>query len=84
MKKHLAYKDPRTWGMKIYHEYVAQSMAQGFKWIKYERDGDTLTIFDLRNSGISSSVMDRECADRYERWYQWMKTKSNKSLQAIC
>jgi len=74
MKKDLEYQDNRTWGLQIYHRYVASSMANGFKWVRYERNSDTLTIIDLRESGIIRSVTNKECAERYERWYRWMKT----------
>lgn len=76
MKGDLEYKDPRSFGLRMYHRYVAQSMIQGFKWVRYGRNFDTLWIYDLRNyPGVRSSVTDRECADRYERWYKWMKRK---------
>ncbi len=83
MKKDMEYDDLRSWGLRMYHRYVAQSMSQVFKWVRYERRRNTLTIFDLRNPGILSSITDRECADRYERWYLWMKSQNNpKSLHS--
>jgi len=81
MLNDLKYKDPRSWDLMVYHMYVADSLSQGFKWIRYERIKNTLTLVDLRKSGIRRSVTSKEAADRYERWYKWMKSKNNKSSE---
>ncbi len=65
-----------TFGMRVYHEYVAWAMRSGFKWIRFSREGNYLTIWSLRMQHYQQSVVDKECADRFENWYNWMKGRS--------
>jgi len=60
-------------GLRIYHEYVSWAMGSGFKWVRYSRRGDYLNIWSLRQPHYIQGVMNRECANRFERWYKWMK-----------
>lgn len=74
MLKDLKYKDPRSWELMTYHRFVGKSMIQGFKWTRYKRSGNHISIYSLANHyGAQFSVISKECADRYERWYKWMK-----------
>ena len=68
------YKSTETFGMRTYHQYVGESMRRGLKWMRYKRKGEQLSIIDLRLRIYAiSTVNNQECADRYERWYKWMK-----------
>lgn len=63
----------QSFGLRIYHEYVAWAMFTGFKWVRYSRRGDRLCIWSLKMPSYTRAVMNKECADQFERWYNWMK-----------
>ena len=63
----------QSFELRVYHEYVAHSMRSGFKWMRYSRRGDYLTIWNLRMPNYKMSVISAECANRFERWYKWMR-----------
>jgi len=68
-------KVDKAFGLRVYHEYVAWAMLTGFKWVRYRREGDYLSVWNLKTPFGSMSVVDKECADRFERWYNWMRRK---------
>ncbi len=65
--------DGQTFGLRVYHEYVAWAMKSGFKWVRYSRRRDMLTVWNLKTPNYHQCVSSAECADRFERWYNWMR-----------
>ena len=64
----------QSFGLQIYHEYVVYSMRSGFKWMRYNRRGSSLTIWNLKMPKLRMSVVSSECANHFERWYKWMSS----------
>ena len=62
----------QTFGMRVYHEFVAWAMQSGFKWVRYSRNGEDLHVWNLKAPYYIKGVVDSECAIRFERWYNWM------------
>ena len=65
--------------IRTYHQFVAWSLSHGFKWTRYTRKGDYLTITNLKICGGSIASCEKGIADRYERWFKWMKNNPGRN-----
>ena len=65
--------------LEVYHSFVAETMRNGFHWARYKREGDAISIFNLTCPHICRGVVNREIADKYERWFKWMVKQNDHS-----
>jgi hypothetical protein len=59
--------------IETYRKLVAFCLEHGFKYSHYERKGDYLTVFNDTIPGSRISTPYKNVADRFERWFKWMK-----------